>query len=316
MVRFGLCCIFMDEPILFRTTTAKALSTLPRNQQLSKLAQICLNNANCLLAAVHAVHRLNIGAFRISSPFFPRYTHPEVGYQLEDLPDADLILHTLAQVKRFRKAHNIRLSFHPDQFVVLSSPHDGVVARSLSEIEYQTLIAKAVGAEAINIHAGGAYGDKPGSLARFARSFKRLSPDARKRLTLENDDVTYTVSDLLPLCNDLRIPLVYDVHHHRCNPDDLSEETATRHCVDTWMPRKQEPWFHLSSPKQGWGLNDPRPHADYIEPADIPTAWRDLASFTLDVEAKAKERAVLKLKEDWPFQNSSRDVTIRPPQKL
>ena len=303
MIRFGLCCIFIDEPVVFRTTTAKILSTLTRSQQFERLGKICLSNAQSLLTAVNTVHRLGIGAFRISSTFFPRYTHPEVGYRLEDLPEADEILDILKQIKRFRKTHNIRLSFHPDQFVVLSSPNDEVVVRSLAEIEYQTLIAKAVGAEVINIHAGGAYGNKSESLSRFARNFQRLSADARKRLTLENDDVTYTVADLLPLCNELKIPLVYDVHHHRCNPDGFTEETATRHCVDTWFPRKQEPWFHLSSPKHGWGLDDPKPHADYIEPADIPTAWCDLSSFTIDVEAKAKERAVLKLKNDWPFEN-------------
>ena len=302
MIRFGLCCLFKNENILFRTTTAKALSALSRSLQLEKLSRLCLDNTKSLLESVHTVYRLGIGSFRVSSSLFPRYTHPKVGYRLEDLPEATAISETLEQIKRFSKAHRIRLSFHPDQFVVLNSPNEEVVLRSVAEIEYQARIARAVGAEVINIHAGGAYGNKAESLDRFVQHFRKLSMDARKRLTLENDDVTYTVKDLLPVCKALHIPLVYDIHHHRCNPDGLSEEAATRSCIETWQSRRQEPWFHLSSPRQGWGFGDPRPHADYIDPIDIPPAWRDIAAFTVDVEAKAKELAVLKLRDDWPFE--------------
>lgn len=301
MVRLGLCCLFAREPITFRSVTAKSLYGLTRKEQLRKLSGICLHNAHSLLAAVKTVHRLGIGAFRISSQFLPRYTHPDIGYHLEDLPDAVEIVAIFKQVNRLRRSDDIRLSFHPDQFVVLSSPHEDVVKRSLAEIEYQTILAKAMGADAINIHVGGAYGDKTQSLNRFARSFERLSMAAQERLTVENDDVTYTVSDILPFCNALKIPLVYDVHHHRCNPDSLSEEEATQRSLETWNRQGREPLFHISSPKNGWNSPKPRPHADYLDPADIPNAWRSLSGFTLDVEAKAKELAVLKLKNEWPF---------------
>ncbi|GKT06834.1 hypothetical protein [Desulforhabdus sp. TSK] len=82
-LRFGLCCIFTQEPIRFRAATAKALSTLSRPRQLAKLSEICLANVQNLLAAVQTVSRLGIGAFRVLSPIFPRFTHPEVGYGLD-----------------------------------------------------------------------------------------------------------------------------------------------------------------------------------------------------------------------------------------
>jgi UV DNA damage endonuclease len=152
---------------------------------------------------------------------------------------------------------------------------------------------------------GGAYGDKVDSLKRFARNCSRLSGQARKRLTLENDDSLFTPADILPLCRDLRIPLVCDVHHHRCNPDHLSIEEVTAVAMETWIPRRQEPQFHISSPKYGWDGHDPKPHADYIAPADIPDAWRKIGRITLDIEAKAKERAVLRLLSEWPFSPTS-----------
>jgi UV DNA damage endonuclease len=104
------------------------------------------------------------------------------------------------------------MGFHPDQFVVLNSPRLDVVEKSVQELEYQEQVAEWIGADVINIHGGGAYGDKPKALADFARNIDRLSSRVRKRLTVENDDKTYTPADLLPTCKTTGIPLVYDVH--------------------------------------------------------------------------------------------------------
>jgi UV DNA damage endonuclease len=117
-------------------------------------------------------------------------------------------------------------------------------------------------------------------------------------LSLENDDRTYTVADLVPLCEELKIPLVYDVHHHRCKPDALTVAEATGLSRKSWASLGREPYFHISSPLHGWQGNDLRPHADYIDPADFPHCWKSF-DFTVDVEAKAKELAVLRLMEQF-----------------
>ena len=293
-MRFGLCCLFVAEEISFRTTTAKVLSGMERGQALAKVSDICLHNAENLFLAVQAVHRLGIGAFRITSPLFPRMTHPEVGYALNDLPQAEAIASRMDAAGTFALAQGIRLSFHPDQFVVLSSPHDQVLESSVRELNYHALLADMVGADVINVHAGGVYGDKKAALGRFAEAFKRLPENVATRLSVENDDVNYTVTDLLPLCAHLGLPLVYDVHHHRCNPDGLDECEATDLAAATW--RGREPWCHISSPREGWNAN-PKPHADYIDPADVPQCWHGRA-MTVDVEAKAKELAVVGLMRD------------------
>jgi len=295
-MRLGLCCLFINEPVSFRTTTAKALSALDRDDQLHKLSCICHDNARNLCLALEAAQRLGIGAFRIMSPLFPRMTHPDVGYSLGDLPDGDAIIHLFGAIRSFAVQHDIRLSFHPDQFVVLSSPHSTVVANSIQELEYQSQLAEAVGADVINIHGGGVYGDKSAALQRLSRVVSALPESVRSRLTLENDDTSYTVRDLLPVCQQLSIPLVYDVHHHRCNPDGLSVEEATRLAGETWRRVGREQYCHLSSPKAGWGSGNPKPHADYIDLADVPECWRG-REMTVDVEAKAKERAVVRLME-------------------
>jgi len=132
------------------------------------------------------------------------------------------------------------------------------------------------------------------ALERFCQVFTDLPEAVRSRLTLENDDKSYTMRDLLPICAQLAIPLVYDVHHHRCNPDGLSVEEATRMARETWQRAGREQYCHLSSPRTGWGGGDPKPHADYIDVADFPSCWLG-QSMTVDIEAKAKELAVVQL---------------------
>ena len=302
-MRLGLCCLFKEEKIAFRTTTAKGLSPLPRGEQLAKLSGICHSNTQSLLLAVQTVHRLGIGAFRVMSPLFPRMTHPDVGYALGDLPDGDMIGELLYATRSFSQLHDIRLSFHPDQFVVLSSPYPAVVANSIRELEYQAWLAEMVGADVINLHAGGVYGDKSLALRRFSEVFVDLPENVRNRLTLENDDISYTPADLLPVCEKLSIPLVYDVHHHRCKADGLTIEAATLLAGATWRRLGREQYCHLSSPRAGWGPGDPKPHADYIDLEDMPDCWRQ-RTMTIDIEAKAKELAVIRLMNDLQVDGS------------
>lgn len=297
-IRFGLCCIFRKENIKFRSLTAQSIISLPRNQQLKKLSEICLHNCQSLLKAVKYCNSHGIKAFRILSPLFPRYTHPQIGYYIEKLPDFEEITTILSTVRTFCHSHDIRLSFHPDQFVVINSPNEVIQKKSLEELEYQGLLAEWVGADVINIHAGGHYGDKNKSLERFLRAIDLLSEKVRTRLSIENDDICYTVSDLLPISKRSYLPVVYDVHHHRCNPDNLSILEATLECMETWKRIKKEPYFHISSPKNGWGNGDPKPHHDYIDFSDFPKEWLNLKSFTLDIEAKAKELSIQKLWDD------------------
>ncbi|MCA9122941.1 MAG: UV DNA damage repair endonuclease UvsE [Planctomycetaceae bacterium] len=290
--RLGLCCTFSQQPIRFRTTTVKANSGMKRELALAKLSELCLANADALLAALHFCATHGIGSFRINSQILPLKTHSACGYSMNELPRGEEIVERFRACGEFAKTSGIRTCLHPDQFVVLNSPRADVVTSSVAELEYQSEVAEWVGADVVNIHGGGAYGNKAESLNRLAMRVNRLSERSRSRLTLENDDTTYTPNDLLPLCQAEGIPLVYDVHHHRCNRDELSVEEATRRAVATW---NREPLFHISSPLEGWKGKNPKPHHDFIDIQDFPQCWRDL-SLTVEVEAKAKEVAVLKLK--------------------
>ncbi len=291
-IRFGLCCQFLDAPVRFRTATHRYVWTLTPAHRRSYLRQIAVDNAAALSAAVTACRSLGIGAFRINSQILPLGTHPRSGYTLERLDPSGTIAEAFRRAGALARTEDVRLSFHPDQFVVLNSERAEVVESAVTELEFQAAIAELVGADTMVLHGGSGAGGVEPALERLDRGLDRLSHRARRHLALENDDRLFGPSALLPICRAAGIPLVYDVHHHRCRPDALSVDEATDAAAATWGDR--EPWTHISSPRDGWAAPNPRPHADYIDPLDVPLSWIG-RRMTMDVEAKDKERAVARL---------------------
>jgi UV DNA damage endonuclease len=289
-IRWGLCCQFLDAPIRFRTATHRYVATLESDAGRAYLAAIARHNAASLADAVKHCATLGIGAFRINSQILPLATHPVSRYVLADLDPDGSITAAFRSAGELARELDVRLSFHPDQFVVLNSERADVVASSVDEMRMHGEMAALIGADVLTLHAGSTAGGIPEALARLERGIEQLSPAARERLALENDDRRFTPEVILPLCERLGVPMVYDIHHHRCNPDSLDVHAATERAAATWGAR--EPHFHISSPRAGWTGGDARPHADYIVAEDFPDAWRERA-LTVDVEAKAKERAVL-----------------------
>jgi UV DNA damage endonuclease len=159
MIRLGLCCLFLEQPIKFKTTTATHLLRSPRRDQLARLSALCLYNARSLLDAIEYCGAHYIGCFRVNSQFWPVKTHPEAGYDLADLPGAEGIGAILARCRQRAWELNVRLSFHPDQFVLLSSPKPEVVENSIKELEYQAQVSELIGADVINIHGGQGSGE-------------------------------------------------------------------------------------------------------------------------------------------------------------
>jgi len=306
MIRLGLCCIFRDQPIAFRRTTAAALARMTRRERLARLAELCRHNATALAEALAFCATHGIGDFRINSQLLPLYTHPQLGYRLAGLPGGREIEALLAGCGAFARKHRLRTTLHPDQFVLLGSPSAEITRSSIEELAYQAELAELAAADVVNIHGGGAYGEPAAALGRLRRRIERLPDDIRRRLTLENDDRVFRPADLLPVCRDTGVPLVYDVHHHRVLRDELSVEEATRAALATW---RREPLFHVSSPLNGWKGKDANRHNDFIAPADVPDCWLELRrSVTVEVEAKAKEVAVLRLRKTL----ERRGVAIRP----
>ena len=293
-VRWGLCCLVVDAPLTFRSATHAYVSRLETDARLAYLDRVARANVDTLAAVIDYCARLGIRAFRVTSQLLPLATHPASGYAIDDLPSGEEIRTGLMSARRRATDAGIRLSLHPDQFIVLNSLRPEVVDSAIGELEWQAELAELMGADVICLHGGSTAGGRDAAIDRLVDGIDRLSGRARSRLALENDDRCHSAIDLLPACLAANVPLVLDAHHHRILPGDLSLDVATDWAVATWDDR--EPYFHLSSPRDGWNGGDPRPHADFIDEDDVPPYWLELGiPLTVDVEAKARERAVLAL---------------------
>ncbi|KAK9831028.1 hypothetical protein WJX74_000567 [Apatococcus lobatus] len=251
-------------------------------------------NTKALAAIVHWNHLNGIRFFRMTSTMFPWCTE----YEMEDLPDWEEIKGHLAFAGDLARAYDIRMTFHPSHFIKLAADNEDLLAKSLKEMEVHSKILDYMGYEPsvwnkTNIHIGGVYGDKQGTMERFAKNFKRLSPNAQKRLTLENDDWPsgFAVSDLLWIHKEAGIPIVFDFHHHKFCPGGLTEKEALEAAVKTW-PEGIRPAVHWSESQEG---RKPHAHSDYIAgPMNLHGLEKDV---DVMIEAKCKEQTLLRFRE-------------------
>lgn len=301
--RLGLCCAFVAQPqFKFRTTTVAYLSSLQLKDPTSALAReyyggIIRNNLGTLEDVVHWCSAHDVRAFRVNSDLFPRATHPLVIPWVDELLAMSEVQEQCARVKRAASELDIRLSEHPDQFLVGNSLRADVVNGTIAELEWRGKLGDLLGYDVICLHGGSGLPDRESALWRWEATLERLSPRVLSKLALENDDRVFTPQDILSASLAWGLPLIYDAHHHRVHADDLSEAEATELAIASWGDR--EPYFHLSSPRDGWDARDARPHHDLIELTDWPDEWTQMwragVKFTVDVEAKSKEQAVLSL---------------------
>lgn len=153
------------------------------------------------------------------------------------------------------------------------------------------------------LHMGGTFneaGGKPATLDRFRENYATLSDSVKRRLVLENDDVAWSVHDLLPICEELNIPLVLDYHHHNIVFDpnqcregtyDISQPDISLRIANTWTRKGIKQKMHYSEPCAGTVTpRDRRKHSPRV--ATLPPCPPDM---DLMIEAKDKEQAVFDL---------------------
>ena len=258
------------------------------------------------------LHRHDVRVFRLSSGTVPYGTHPDLPAfdyrrQLEECA-ADL-----AALAAKASAYGLRLSTHPGQYTVIDGPDPELTRKSLLDLEQDALLLDALGQgpeAAVVVHVGGVYGDKAAALDRWARAYESLSARARARVAVENDERWFHLGDVLELHRRTGVRVVFDLHHHRCNPAPGLEHPAAALAAAcaTW-PAGARPKVHLSSQRTelrtvGRGKSATlRPpllaqHADFVSPWDA-AALLAAAPGPLDVmlEAKAKDLALLWLRD-------------------
>ena len=221
----------------------------------------------------------------------------------KDLKDLEQLRMDIHSAGRKAKTHNLRITSHPGPFNVLTSPHQHVVDNCVNDLTMHGDVFDMMGLtrtpyNKINIHIGGAYGDKPKAMERFCKNFELLPESVRSRLTVENDDKAsmYSVKELYNgVYKRIGVPIVFDYHHHRFCDGGLSEQEALELAISTW-PSDITPATHYSESRSKEQLDEsirPQAHSDYVYDK-INTYGNDI---DIMIEAKRKELAVARYLE-------------------
>ncbi len=271
----------------------------------------------------HYIHKVDIHMYRMSSDFAPYLTHPDLPQFHNQLEEAAA---ELADLGALAQEYDIRLSLHPSQYILLNAQEEEIARKSVADLNAQAALLDALGCgpEAVVVtHVGGVYGDRASGLARFIQRYQALPDATRRRLVVENDDVSYPITDVLHIHRETGCPVVFDNLHHFClNPEGMPVQEAFHAALATW-PAHVTPKIHYSSPSTSFDpvtakekgptgrertvtrLKTPRTkaHADFVNPQEFILFWEAVCAararpFDIMLEAKAKDVALLRLRRE------------------
>ncbi|KAJ9105531.1 hypothetical protein QFC21_001902 [Naganishia friedmannii] len=266
--------------------------------------EIGLANARDIVKMLRWNDKYGIKFLRLSSEMFPFASHDEYGYKL-----APFAKETMAAAGKVAAELGHRLTTHPGQFTQLGSPRKAVIDNAIRDLEYHDELLSLLdlppqqNRDAVMVlHLGGVFGDKQATIERFKENYAGLSQSIKNRVVLENDDVSWSVYDLLPICEELNIPMVLDFHHHNIIFDTDKLREGTKDIMDLF-PRIKATWdkkgitqkMHYSEPTpQAITGRQRRKHNP--RPATFPPCSPDM---DLMIEAKDKEQAVFEMMRNF-----------------
>ncbi|KAF2114651.1 UV-endonuclease UvdE-domain-containing protein [Lophiotrema nucula] len=283
--------------------------------------ELGLANARDIIKMLRWNDKYGIRFMRLSSEMFPFASHDVYGYKL-----APFAADTLEEVGKVVAELGHRVTTHPGQFTQLGSPRKEVITASYRDLNFHDEMLSLLklppqqDRDAVMIlHLGGAFGDKPATLDRFRENYAKCSESVKKRLVLENDDVVWSVHDLLPLCQELNIPFVLDFHHHNIIFDSDKIREGTKDIVElfpaileTWHRKGITPKMHYSEPCPEAVTNrSRRKHSPRVMTLPPCPDTMDLM-----IEAKDKEQAVFELMRTFKLPGFDRFADIVPHVRL
>lgn len=292
-MKIGYPCI--NNSILRTVPTTFRLASYSEN----KLVQTVSGNLSYLEQILEYNVKHGLLYFRISSDLIPFASHPICKLNWYERFQSEF-----EEIGSFVRKHNIRISMHPDQFVILNSPNTTIIKSSISELTYHCNILDAMKLDEtakVQIHVGGIYGNKIEALKRFVTVYNTLNDAIRRRLVIENDDRLYQLNDCLELNRQINIPIVFDSFHHELLSDGELLKFAFRKATSTWDTNEdglQIVDYSNAQPKNGKRRLTGRKgkHAESIDITSFKKFLKATAGLDFDVmlEIKDKEKSALK----------------------
>ena len=265
--RIGFACKWIDNPSQVNgikptddckkyntgTTTVAWLNRQSKEIAEKKLWDLMEQNIEATRLLVNRVGKLdeNLRMVRLSSDILPVYTQSTWSYFYKSAEVRSYCEKEFKQIGDLARKNNVRLSMHPGQFTVLASENPEIVNRSIEEFEYHADMAKWMGYGKtfqdfkINVHISGRAGPEG-----IRAAYKRLTPEARNCITIENEENSWGLDDCLTL-SDL-VPIVLDIHHHWIKTGEYIQPMDPRvsRVVDSW--RRVRPTMHYSISREDY----------------------------------------------------------------
>jgi UV DNA damage endonuclease len=291
-IHLGLCCInnsLRDKDIFCSRTCIRRTYTPERAQELAE------QNLLDLHTILKWNTKNNIKHYRLSSDMFPRFTDDEV-----EKYDFNQFKPLLKMCGDYAKKTRQRITMHPGQYNQVGAKSQKVFDKTVEDLSHHCDILDAMGCDEesiLTVHGGGVYGDKESAIRRWKEQFDDLPTGVKKRLTIENCELQYNVEDCIDIADDCKIPVILDTHHFDCynkaHETEYEIDDYMDQIVETWKDRKMV--THVSEQKENSRLGA---HHDYVEVLpecliSIPEKYR--RGVDIEVEAKAKEKAIFKL---------------------
>lgn len=297
-IRIGYACInTMLREIDVFTSRSMILKTA-EEKGIEYVKELAEKNVDDLMKIIIYNEAHGIRFFRISSNVFPHIGNPKL-----DFGDYDLgfLKNKLKTIGKYAKRNGHRLTMHPGQFVQLGSPRESVVQQSIIDLVNHAKLLHYMDYSpndnsVLIVHGGGTFGDKEETLERWRRNFLSMPKNVREYISLENDENSYGIMDLLPFCEQLSIPFCLDIFHNQVSeqPVELSLELIAR-IFNTWKVRNMIPKIHIS--EQQPGLRRGAHSKTIDELPEYVLQWSSLLKTDLDImlEVKDKEVSVFKM---------------------
>ena len=279
--RIGYACITLGEHDIAYRTCRQA------NATPDLLMQIIAHNLDALERAIDYNRRNGIRLFRISSDLIPFGSSP-----VNQLAWWELFAPQMARIGDKIVQSGMRVSMHPGQYTVLNSTRDSVVQNAIADLIYHNRVLDNLGvgpSHKIILHVGGVYGDKSQAIERFKSIWYSLDTSIRQRLVLENDDKSYTISDVLELGSALGIPVVYDNLHNRLMPSDTgkSDDYWINLCRPLWREQDGRQKIHYSQQNP---MKNNGSHSESIQIDEFLAFVDDLTVPDLDIMLEVKDK--------------------------
>ena len=287
-IRLGYACV----PVTIDETSSHTM-TYTTYKKLGKKANekldsVIKENFSSLEKILKYNIRNDIVFFRMTSELLPLLTHPDVHYNVSKYKN------NLKKIGMIIKENNLRVDMHPSAYTVLNSVNEDVVISTINILKNYQKMYEYMGIDSkLVLHVGSKTNGKKDSMKRFINNFNKLPDEVKELITLENDDKSFNIRNVLSICETLNIPMVLDYHHFKVNKNNEKIEDYIERIFNTW---KDTPKIHFSSPRD---KKNKRAHHDYINSDDFIEFLEKIKftnkDFDVMIEAKKKDEALFRL---------------------